>query len=116
MPLVVADHRLGSLNLYQRAARAWSVDDVDAVRTLADIATAYVVRAGELAEARTIAGQLQRALDSRVIIEQAKGVLSNRHHISIGDAFDSLRSYARRQRRPLRDVAADVVAGELDIS
>ena len=116
MPLVVAEHRLGSLNVYQRDTRSWSDDDVDAVRTLADIATAYVVRAGELVEARTIAAQLQKALDSRIVIEQAKGVLSNRHDITIGSAFDALRSYARRHRRPLREVAADVVAGELDIS
>jgi GAF domain-containing protein len=116
MPLVVADHRLGSLNVYQRRNRQWSDEAVEAVRTLADIATSYVVRAGELAEARTIADQLQRALDSRVVIEQAKGVISTRHEISIGEAFDVLRNHARRQRRPLREVAAEVVAGTLDIS
>jgi GAF domain-containing protein len=115
MPLVVADHRLGSLNVYQRHTRSWSDDDVLFARTLADIATAYVVRAGELAEARTVADQLQRALDSRVVIEQAKGVISNRHSISIGEAFDVLRNHARRRRRPLREIAAEVVAGELDI-
>jgi GAF domain-containing protein len=115
MPLVVADHRLGSLNLYQRQTRNWSDDDVQAVRTLADIATAYIVRAGELAEARTVADQLQRALDSRVVIEQAKGIISNRHRISVGEAFDVLRNHARRQRLPLRDVATRVVAGELDV-
>jgi GAF domain-containing protein len=115
MPLVVADHRLGSLNLYQRRTRLWSPEVVDAARTLADIATAYVVRAGELAELRTVADQLQRALDSRIVIEQAKGVISTRHEISIGEAFDALRNHARRQRRPLREVAADVVAGALDV-
>lgn len=115
MPLVVGEHRLGSLNLYQRRIRTWSDDDIDAVRTLADIATAYIVRAGELVEARTIADQLQRALDSRVIIEQAKGIISNRHEISVSEAFDVLRSHARRQRRPLREVSTDVVAGVLDI-
>jgi hypothetical protein len=57
---------------------------------------------------RTI--QLQAALDSRVVIEQAKGILSERHQITPAEAFDRLRQEARSQRTKLRDLAAQVVA------
>jgi GAF domain-containing protein len=109
MPLVVGGQRAGSLNIYARGRRDWSDEEVEAVRTLADIATAYVVRAGQLAEALDLAGQLQRALDSRVIIEQAKGVLSRDRSVPIGEAFDLLRTYSRSNNRSLREVAHEVV-------
>jgi AmiR/NasT family two-component response regulator len=76
---------------------------------MADIATAYIVRAGELNEARHLAEQLQHALDSRVIVEQAKGVLSRDHAISVDAAFELLRSHSRIHQRQLRDVAYAVV-------
>lgn len=116
MPIKVAEHRIGSLDIYHRKTRQWSSDEVDAVRALAEIAAAYIVRAGEHADAVTLAGQLQRALDSRIIIEQAKGVLSRHHDIPVGDAFDLLRSYARSNNRHVRDVAHAIVNDGLDIS
>jgi len=115
MPLTAGARRVGSLNIYQRQAREWSDDDVHAVRSMADIATAYIVRAGELAQARVLAGQLEHALGSRVVIEQAKGVLSREHGISVDAAFDLLRSYSRGEQRSLREVAHDVVHGGLRI-
>jgi AmiR/NasT family two-component response regulator len=54
--------------------------------------------------------QLQRALDSRVVIEQAKGVLAERYAIDVQQAFDLLRRGARSNRMPLRELAASVVA------
>jgi AmiR/NasT family two-component response regulator len=109
MPLTAGTRRVGSLNIYQRHPRHWSDEDVHAVRSMADIATAYIVRAGELVQARVLAGQLEHALGSRVVIEQAKGVLSRDHGVSVDAAFDLLRSYSRRERRSLREVAHDVV-------
>lgn len=109
MPLAVGTRRVGSLNIYDRGPRTWSQDDLEAVRTMADIATAYIVRAGELNEARHLAEQLQHALDSRVIVEQAKGVLSRDHAISVDAAFELLRSHSRIHQRQLRDVAYAVV-------
>jgi GAF domain-containing protein len=116
MPLAVGERRVGVINVYARQPREWSEDDVQASRTLADIATAYIVRSGELTEAHDLTRELQHALDSRVIIEQAKGVLSRHHAVSVDDAFGLLRSYARRNNARLRDVAHSVVHEQLDLS
>ncbi len=64
----------------------------------------------DLEEHRTLARQLQRALHSRVAIEQAKGILAERHGAMVDEAFDAMRSYARSNRRRLHDVAAEVIA------
>jgi GAF domain-containing protein len=116
MPLAIGERRVGSLNIYQRAPREWSDTELDVARTLADIATAYAVRSGELAEARDVTRELQYALDSRVIIEQAKGALSAQRDLPVDAAFELLRTYARRTNRRLRDVAHEVVHHGLDVS
>ncbi len=64
----------------------------------------------QAAEGGKLAGELQVALDSRVVIEQAKGVLVGRHGLTTRQAFDRLRRQARDQRRPLSQVARDVVS------
>ena len=115
MPLVIENHRVGSLDVYDRPVRTWSDDDLEAARVLADLATAYIVRAGELGAARDLADQLQGALDSRVVIEQAKGVLSRQHGISLDSAFEMMRSYARSNNAKVRSVAHDVVDGAIDL-
>ena len=56
-------------------------------------------------------GQLQHALQSRIVIEQAKGILGERYGLNMDDAFSRLRSTARSSRRSLHQVAAEVVAG-----
>ncbi|MCL2585830.1 MAG: ANTAR domain-containing protein [Streptosporangiales bacterium] len=70
----------------------------------------------ELEESQRLAGQLQAALDSRVVIEQAKGAVSARLGISPGAAFGLLRSYARSRSRPLRQLAGDVVGGSVPVT
>lgn len=65
----------------------------------------------ELEDSRRLAGQLQRALDSRVLIEQAKGSVSARLDVTPDDAFELLRSYARARSLPLPRVAAEVLNG-----
>lgn len=66
----------------------------------------------ELAKLRTTVRQLQYALDSRVIIEQSKGVLAERYGLTVDEAFELLRRYARSRGLQLHAVADDVVAGE----
>jgi AmiR/NasT family two-component response regulator len=73
------------------------------------MATSYVINASKLARQRRISEQLREALDSRVIIEQAKGVLAAERGISIDEAFQRLRRHARSHRTPLRSVADAVV-------
>lgn len=73
------------------------------------MAASYVVNASELDEARRVAGQLREALESRIIIEQAKGILAAEQHISVEQAFVVLRGHARSHGASLRSVAQGVV-------
>lgn len=79
-----------------------------------------IVAGGRLGQERVVAplrariDQLQRALDSRVAIEQAKGVLAERHRVNVDRAFKVMRRYARNGRRNLHDVAAAVMSGDED--
>jgi GAF domain-containing protein len=100
---------IGALDLYSATRRDWSADDLDAARILADMATSYVVNATELDRQRCVNEQLKRALDSRVVIEQAKGALAAERGISVDEAFEVLRRHARSQSRSLREVAEGVV-------
>ncbi len=109
IPMRLDDTRLGALNLYTTSRRDWSDDDVTAAQVLADVATGYVAHASELDRSRRVAAQLQEALASRVIIEQAKGMLAAERHISVDEAFEVIRGHARSRGAPLRAVAAAIV-------
>lgn len=108
-PLSSGEERLGALNLYNSEPREWTDDDLDVLGVFADMATAYLARTSELAEARQLADQLQSALDSRVIVEQAKGIVANQHDVSVDEAFEMLRSHSRSNRIKLSLLADAVV-------
>ena len=114
-PMHHGDDRIGAFNLYDEQPAAFTDADREAGQALADVATAMILNARELQSSNQLASQLQRALDSRVVIEQAKGVLAERHGDDVGGAFDRLRRYARSTGRRLQEVARDVVAGDLEI-
>lgn len=69
----------------------------------------------KLDKAATAAAQLQHALDSRILIEQAKGILAERHGVGVEQAFERMRAMARRTRRTVREIADGVVSGSLDV-
>lgn len=109
IPMHLNGVRLGALNLYDDRPRSWSAGDLDVAEVLAAMATAYVANAARLDQARHTAEQLQAALTSRVVIEQAKGLLAGERHISVDEAFSVLRSHARSNQASLRAVADAVV-------
>jgi GAF domain-containing protein len=109
VPMRLDGEKIGTLNIYSNTRRDWPEEDLGAARVLADVATSYLINASKLAQQRRINEQLQEALDSRVIIEQAKGVLSAERGISIDEAFELLRRHARSHRASLRSVAEAVV-------
>jgi GAF domain-containing protein len=109
IPLTIDHHRVGSLDVYDTVRREWTDEELDAARVLADIATAYIVRAGELAQSRQLSEQLQTALDSRIIIEQAKGALARDLGTTVDDAFEVMRRHARRTGASIRWVADGIV-------
>ena len=109
IPMTFDGRAVGSLNIYDDHVREWSDQDLTAALVLADIATGYLVHASELNQARRTNEQLQAALDSRVIIEQAKGLLAGERGITLDQAFAILRSHARNRNAPVHAIAQAVV-------
>nr|WP_240930813.1 GAF and ANTAR domain-containing protein [Rhodococcus sp. B10] len=103
------DDVMGSLVLYSTVSRAWSATDLDATRVLARLAIAQRASAKQLRTMTEVSEQLQHALESRIVIEQAKGVLAATSNIDTEAAFERMRHHARRHRMRLRDVAQAVV-------
>jgi transcriptional regulator with GAF, ATPase, and Fis domain len=111
MPLSLRDRVIGALNLFRTRCGALDHDDLTSCRALADVATIALIQEQALREARDLAAQLQTALISRVVIEQAKGVLAGTANVDMDTAFTLLRHDARSRNVFLVDVARDVVAG-----
>jgi GAF domain-containing protein len=108
-PIPYADGAVGVLAMLDRAPHAWARAERQALVAYTDLAAMLVLNAIEATERGRLAGELRAALDSRVVIEQAKGVLVGRHGLTTRQAFERLRQQARDQRRPLAEVAAEVV-------
>jgi hypothetical protein len=107
------DEVIGAASVLCARVHPLSATDVSLAQILAEAATTSVLLQRELRRTSLLAEQLQRALDSRVIIEQAKGALAARLGIEPDQAFEILRGFARRHHSPLADVAAQTVRGEL---
>lgn len=114
-PMRYEDDRIGALNLYREHAGPFSSHDQFAGQILADIATTAILNAQATEQSSRLVQQLQRALDSRVVIEQAKGTLAERWGVDVSEAFDRLRRYCRSRGLKLREVAAQVVEGSVEI-
>lgn len=110
-PLLVDGRTIGMLDLYWSGTHRLEAEEAQLVQLLADMSAALVVNLGLIEEAETLSEQLQRALDSRVVIEQATGVLAERHGEDPAEAFGRLREHARAQGLPLREAATAVIAG-----
>lgn len=113
IPMPVTEVRIGALTLYKSTPHEWSAEELDVAQLLANVASGYILNWRSLDETTTLASQLQHALDSRIVIEQAKGVLAERHGTTPDDAFHALRKHARSTSSRLHDVAGQVVSGEL---
>lgn len=111
LPLRLRDERIGVLNLFASQAGPMSDTDIAVAQALADVATTGLVHQRMLMHSELINQQLQTALNSRVVIEQAKGVLAERGHIDIARAFTLLRAHARRTNQRLTELAHAVVDG-----
>jgi transcriptional regulator with GAF, ATPase, and Fis domain len=110
IPLRLRDETIGSLNLFRDAPGGFGADDAAAARALADVATIGILQERAIRESGIAQEQLQRALDSRVLIEQAKGVLAQAQGIDVSEAFQQLRSQARSTGTRLSVVAELVIA------
>lgn len=113
LPLRLRGQVIGAMNLFSASAQPLSEADVDLGQALADVATIGLLQQRAIHDQVLLAEQLQSALDSRVVLEQAKGVLAERLGVSPAEAFGQLRTYARQHRRSLHELALSVIDGSL---
>ncbi|MFF0744187.1 ANTAR domain-containing protein [Streptomyces sp. NPDC004111] len=106
---------LGALALLSAGGDAMAPQAMDLGRSLAEVTAHSLVRAAEIRRGRRRVAQLEHALSSRILVEQAKGVLATQHAVPMDRAFELLRGYARAHARLLTEVAHDVITGRLTI-
>lgn len=115
-PMRHGRHVIGVIDLYATRPRTLNERDLVLGNLLAQMATIAVIDHRANADLRTVNDQLNRALESRVIIEQAKGILAERHQIDPAASFELLRTHSRSSNAKLREVAHRVVHDDLDLA
>ena len=113
VPMRLHEERIGALNLFADRVDGLSEADQALGQAMADVATIGLLYERVLHERAIVSGQLQTALNSRIAVEQAKGLIAEQADVDMGEAFDLLRNYARSHNRRLRDVVADVINRDL---
>lgn len=109
VPMRLRGTTIGSLNLFRAQPGHLDTDDITVIQAFADVATIAVLQQRALEESSIIQQQLQHALDSRIIIEQAKGIIAYTHNTDIDHAFQILRDHARATSTPITDVARRIL-------
>jgi len=113
VPMRLRGTILGALNMFGIGTSELTADDAVAAQALADIATIAILQNRAALQAQLLNEQLSHALTSRIVIEQAKGVLAERLAVDMEDGFSRLRRYARSNNQRLEEVAREVIAGTL---
>jgi GAF domain-containing protein len=114
VPLRLRRQVIGALNLFTNGRRTLSDEHLAVAQGLADIATIGLLNERTVRDQVTLSEQLQTALHSRILIEQAKGILSAQAGTNVKSAFALMRTHARRTGEPLTTLAAAVVAGHVE--
>jgi transcriptional regulator with GAF, ATPase, and Fis domain len=113
-PMRLRNRVVGAMNVFGEGEEPLDAADARVIQALADVATIALLQQRALSAAETLTGQLQGALNSRILIEQAKGVVAASNGVTPRQAFEHMRGYARRHHVLLTDLAALVVNRELD--
>ncbi|WP_370937913.1 GAF and ANTAR domain-containing protein [Amycolatopsis sp. cg13] len=113
LPMRLRRQVIGTLNLFGRGRSPLTGSALSVARVLADIATIGILQERAIRRGELLTEQLQHALNSRVVIEQAKGVLAHAGGLAMEVAFERLRSYSRGHNRRLSEVAEAVASNEL---
>jgi GAF domain-containing protein len=111
VPLRLREQTIGALNMFGAQAGVLTAEDIRLSQALADVATIGILQERALRRHEVLIEQLQSALNSRVVIEQAKGVVAERGGLDMEQAFAVLRRYARTTQQRLSDLARNVVDG-----
>lgn len=115
IPLRLRGQVIGAMNLFTAAEEPLTPQDVALGQGMADIATIGLLQQRRALEQDFLTEQLQVALSTRVVIEQAKGVLAERAKVSVGEAFSWMRAQARRTEQTLTTIAHAVLEGSLAV-
>jgi GAF domain-containing protein len=116
VPMRLREQILGALNLFSSSPNSIPTDATAVAQSFANVATISILQLRALRHSEMVTEQLQTALNSRILIEQAKGILAERRHISLTEAFTLMRSYARNHNRLLSLVAQAVITQDPDIA
>jgi GAF domain-containing protein len=108
-PMRLRDNTIGALNIFGASDHRFDPREVRIVQALTDVATIAILQERNISRAEALTEQLQGALNSRIIIEQAKGALAQRENVSIDDAFELLRQRARASHQRIVEVATAVL-------
>jgi len=113
VPMRARTDTIGALNLFRGNHEPFSDAELEIARAMAQVATIALIQERAIGERSLLVGQLQSALHSRVVIEQAKGMLAEHLSTTVDEAFQLLNRYARDHNRKLADVARDVIDRKL---
>lgn len=111
LPMRLRDDVIGALNLFGAEPGPLTANTLRLGQALADIATIGLLQARAIRQRDALTEQLQTALNTRILIEQAKGVIAERRQLGIDESFDLLRNAARSHNRRLSDLASAIVDG-----
>jgi transcriptional regulator with GAF, ATPase, and Fis domain len=112
VPMRLRLERVGALNLFSHRPGGLNQQDQHVAQAMADVATIGVLQARAIHDGQVVAAQLQTALESRIAIEQAKGIIAEHMTISVDEAFTLLRNHARAHNDKLTETARRVISGE----
>jgi GAF domain-containing protein len=116
VPMRLRREVIGALNLFRSEPGPLGPDDLIAAQALADLATIAILQHRNVIRTLVLNAQLTEALNSRILIEQAKGMVAERQGIDVERAFGRIRNHARNQNRRLTDVAAGIANGSFNPS
>jgi GAF domain-containing protein len=114
-PMKLRGTVIGTMNLLSKTLGDLNDRDIAVAQALTDVATIGILQERMIRESGLISEQLQRALDSRILIEQAKGVLSQTGQMNMDDAFTTMRKFARKHQLSLHFVAEGITNRTIDV-
>jgi transcriptional regulator with GAF, ATPase, and Fis domain len=116
LPMRLRAETIGALNLFCVKPGALSDATIRIGQAMADVATIGLLQARAISHSELLADQLQHALNGRVLIEQAKGVLAERLQVDMAEAFETLRRYSRNHNMFVSTVAEGVISGTVNMA
>jgi transcriptional regulator with GAF, ATPase, and Fis domain len=113
VPMRLRAEVIGALNLFSSNPRALGDHDTRVAQAMADVATIGILQERSIRDSHAFSTQLEVALDSRVVIEQAKGIVAAHSRINVDEAFEQIRSFTRAHNRLLSETARQIIEGSL---